>query len=874
MKSLEEPFATALRSAVSESSDPSLANLLRYACANVPEMFSELAPSANVEPGSTQAERIGRFVVEATLGQGGFGTVLRVYDPNLERRRALKVPNLWVLTSPLALAYFLDEAKKTAMIEHPNVVRVIDAAEVGPLCYILMEFCPEGSLADWLATRPADRPVPARWAASLLAEIADGVHQAHLSGLLHRDLKPSNVLLVRSGDSGLDDPPQFRPKVCDFGLAQALSAPDNTDDGAHGSGRAGTLPYMSPEQLRGTTAIRETSDIYALGAILYEILTGQKLYPGAGKEELRERILSDAPSPSARSIRPDLPREVDIICRTCLAKVALNRYATAAELAADLRRYLNEGWVRSSSRWRRARAYLLKRGTRIAAAALMLVLSGGAILWSVNARLANDAKSWLARLEASSTNVAALPGLLKDHDPRDPLVAGRLQELFESGNPGERLVASAALAPWNRQAADFVYAQLLTVPAVEVVPLVRTLEGQVRDLADRLNRDVQAGEQPPSADEDAIDVYARRRANAATALIALGQSRNAFRLLAFTPKPDARTALIHTLGPAGIGGKILHEQLLSESDTTVRRGLIQALGEVPDRSWSSAEKQAVVQTLLQLYTDDKDSGVHGSAKWLLRRWGKQSELKAIDADLGRSREYRQGFGWRIGPLGLTFVKVAHPESGRVIEVTDTEVPKEIFLSKMPHHTFRHDDSPDLECPILGTSFIIAAQFCNEVSDADGIDESQFCFGPATQRDIKGFPNAMDREGYRLPTDREFEFICRAGVSCRRYSGDSARFLRSYVWYKNPPARDRAYPVGSLKPNDFGLFDTLGNVSEVCQAAQVPAANRNRAIYCGGSVINHASQIAIDLPVVPTLVNAPDHAYTVGFRVARTIPKHR
>jgi serine/threonine protein kinase len=204
------------------------------------------------------------------IGRGGFGTVLLARDPDLGRERALKVPNPETLDSPGALARFLGEARLAARIDHPNVVRIYEAETFGVLPYIVMEYCPEGSLGQWLAARSQQDHLPQRWVASLVAEIAEGVQQAHKARLLHRDIKPGNILLERIRDEGgaEPNPPLFRPKIADFGLAKVFEQ-DGVGRSMTASGiPMGTWAYMSPEQARGEKDILATTDVYAIGAIL------------------------------------------------------------------------------------------------------------------------------------------------------------------------------------------------------------------------------------------------------------------------------------------------------------------------------------------------------------------------------------------------------------------------------------------------------------------------------------------------------------------------------------------------------------------------------------------------------------------------------
>ena len=273
-----------------------------------PEFLDLLSRAVPPADPSARA-RVGRFEVIAPLGRGTFGTVLLARDPELRRDCALKLPSPRTLSSPDALARFLQEGRKAALVDHPNVVRVLEAGTAEGTAYLALEFCPGGSLAAWLAARPLGLPVPPPWAADLVARVADGVHHAHEAGLLHRDLKPGNVLLACVLDPADPDPPPADPKVGDFGLAK-LRGPDAGDSAeATAPGTpVGTLPYMSPEAARGGADVAEAVDVYGLGVLLFHLLTRRRPFDGDGGDAgVLARLLAPEPAPSARSLCPGVP---------------------------------------------------------------------------------------------------------------------------------------------------------------------------------------------------------------------------------------------------------------------------------------------------------------------------------------------------------------------------------------------------------------------------------------------------------------------------------------------------------------------------------------------------------------------------------------
>ncbi len=653
--------------------DPSFASLLRQVVADWQQApgvsLQDTGPSTDPRP----VERIGRFEVIGVLGHGGYGTVLRVRDLKLGCERAMKVPNPDTLASPRSLARFMDEARKAVIIDHPNVVRVLEADEVFALYYMVMEYCPEGSLAGWLTRRPPDRPIPPRWAAALVAEIADGVQQAHAAGLLHRDLKPGNVMLVRVGDPDDADPPAFRPKVGDFGLAKAMGeSPGRLECTASGA-MVGTLAYMSPEQARGEKTIREGTDVHGLGAILFELLTRSVPYPGSSEAEVLARILGDGPPPSPRSLCPVIPRDLDTICRTALARKPEDRYATAAQLADDLRRFLRNDSVKGSPWWKRARAGL-RRHRSCAALAGLAVLLAAAVVAGLPDEDRKDASIWLTRLRAA--HISEIPDLIAERPQPGRRLIDPLGRLFVGDDPSTKLAAALALASTRSDCAEHAYDRLLEARPDEIRPIARCLGGRMEGLLQRLEQDIRKVEPSggPPLTADAAEVRDRRRANAAAALVALGRHDAGLDLLRFDPDPQARSFLIHDLGPAGVAPRVLYDRLIdSGTETSIRRALILALGEIPPSAWDVAERQVVTATVLDLFRNDPDSGIHGAARWLLASSDRRGDIARIEAELANDGTPRAGFRWRVSRCGLTFVTIDDPDTGRVIEISDTEV---------------------------------------------------------------------------------------------------------------------------------------------------------------------------------------------------------
>jgi WD40 repeat protein/tRNA A-37 threonylcarbamoyl transferase component Bud32 len=303
------------------------------------------------------------YVILSELGRGGMGVVYTARHAKLNRVVALKMMLGEGRASRGDLIRFLAEAEAVAAIRHENVVQVFDYGDADGRPFMALEFLPGGTLATRLILirKLGGDGDSVRDAVALVAQVARGVAAAHALGIVHRDLKPGNVFLDVSGV----------PKVADFGLAKRGDGTDVTQTGQV----MGTPAYMSPEQAKGETKfVGPQADVWALGVILYEALTGQRPFAGSVQEILAQ-IQSVDPAPP-RKLRPDLSRDLELICLNCLAKPAHERYPTAKELADDLDRFLRHepisvrpaGAVERGYKWARrkptlATAYALSLAT-------------------------------------------------------------------------------------------------------------------------------------------------------------------------------------------------------------------------------------------------------------------------------------------------------------------------------------------------------------------------------------------------------------------------------------------------------------------------------------------------------------------------------
>lgn len=294
--------------------------------ANRASLAAESLPSFSISESGVVAGGLpaafGRYQLRQLLGKGGMGTVYLAHDPQLDRQVALKIPSLAGAANPELTERFLREARAAATLVHPNICPVFDVGQCGGVFYLTMCYIEGTSLAAVLRSRG---PYPAAEAATVVQQLALAMQEAHDQGIIHRDLKPANIMIDRRG----------APIIMDFGLARRVVAGGTADRLTHSGVLIGTPAYMSPEQVDGDlNAMGAGCDIYSLGVILYELLTGRLPFEGSFGT-LIAQIVSDPPPPPS-ALRPDLDPALEAVCLRALAKNPADRYPSMKDFAAAL----------------------------------------------------------------------------------------------------------------------------------------------------------------------------------------------------------------------------------------------------------------------------------------------------------------------------------------------------------------------------------------------------------------------------------------------------------------------------------------------------------------------------------------------------------
>jgi formylglycine-generating enzyme required for sulfatase activity len=361
------------------------------------------------------------------------------------------------------------------------------------------------------------------------------------------------------------------------------------------------------------------------------------------------------------------------------------------------------------------------------------------------------------------------------------------------------------------------------------------------------------------------DRLAQRQARASIALLRLGQGEKVWTLLVHSQDPSLRSYIVNWMKPLGAKPKFLiskleelahdsvsipkdrrsrMDEILFHPQTSVRRALLLTLGEYDLSEFSAAERELLVALLLETYRNDPDAGIHGAAEWTLRQWEQGETLKKVDTELQNLKD-RENRRWYVNRQGQTLVviegavtfKMGSPPSeparfrDEVLhderidwpfaiaakEVTREQYERFIQAHRKPHkHAIDDAHSPDLQGPQVGVTWYDAAEYCNWLSEQENL---QACYEPNKKGEyaegMMTFADFQTRPGYRLPTEKEWEYVCRAGTLTSRYYGGSLDLLGKYAWYNQNPPEPNAKRCGRLKPNELGLFDLLGNAFEWC-----------------------------------------------------------
>jgi formylglycine-generating enzyme required for sulfatase activity len=776
--------------------------------------------------------------------------------------------------APLDVQAYLAEARIVAGLDHPAIVPVYDVGRTEDGCCYVVSKLIQGK--D-LAARMKESRLSQEQAAGIVIAIAEALHHAHTRGLVHRDIKPANILLDEQG----------RPHVVDFGLA--LKNEDLLKD----CGGAGTPAYTSPEQAGGEAhRVDARSDIFSLGVVLYELITGQRPFRSDSHDGLLEQILWAEARPP-RQWDASISEELERICVRALSKRASDRYATAMDLAEDLRHFLEKTLRRDAAPAPAAEhvsaASVAPAGTGRRSASVAPSLPqqmAKAQKWTpvgrAQLRLAERSMMWSVRPERRQ-----LPSWCE-------WIAIRALTRRASWTGAQQTMMRVAA---RRHA--------LTASCVVLLMLAFLLAGA----------EVAA---------PAKNLLTELRAGIAVLQLTLGRQEAVWPLMKHASDPTLRTSIIHRLTPLAIGPQQLAARLRREEDVAIRRAMLLGVGELVGdpkrRTTRSAELRRadpLAPELLETYRNDPDPGIHAAAEWTLRRYEQEDPIARIDHQFKSSAAAPGDRQWRLTSEGHTMVVIPGPQqflmgapdaadspeaderlhSRRIlrsfsIASKETTVEQfQRFLANNPQvkhpRPARSDPPPNL--PQTSVTWYEAAAYCNWLSMKEDIPQDQWCYRTNAEghyaAGMKPATDSLSLRGYRLPTEAEWEYSCRAGAATAWcFGNDNSRLDQYAVFQAVSPNEPLA--VGTRKPSDFGLYDMHGNAAEWCQDLYLPyprgdssrppdgsqggreVRDADRRVLRGGSFRDPASRIRC----AARGNDRPSHRDpAVGFRIARSFP---
>lgn len=485
-----------------------------------------------------------------------------------------------------------------------------------------------------------------------------------------------------------------------------------------------------------------------------------------------------------------------------------------------------------------------------------------------------------------------------------------LSEIFRDpqGVASQRSLATSVLTDYAAERPEVLVELILDSEPAQFVQLMPLLLRHRNAAIGPLNREL--GKHTEG--NDALEQLASRQAQAAAALIQLGRGELAWAKFEQRPNPRTRTYIIHRLGPQKTDPALLIDRFFAEQNISAQRAILLSLGEFSEAQLPIAARSGFAEKLLKVFRDEPDPGLHSAIDWLLRQWGYTKQLLAIDRELSSS-EPLDNRRWYVNKQGQSLAVVPGPVEFMMgsAEEDPNRLPefearhqrkidrsfaiglKEVTLADFQRFS-KHEEfttllnrySPDANCPMVHVTWFEAASYCRWLSQQEGISEDQMCYPPLDQIKLgmKLDAKYLERTGYRLPTEAEWEYACRAGSTTARFYGASGELLSKYAWFLNNTT-NRAYPVGLLKPNDLGLFDVYGNAWEWCQVPEVPYP-----VNSTGPVLDTEAEAALVVGEEPRMVRGASFVnpaalvrsacrnrydttrrnYYVGIRIARTI----
>lgn len=840
---LAELFASGLRAADYDGlveQYPLHGAAIRECVARAEAIFAEL--DAGDEP---PPRRLGRFVLCGILGRGGMGVVFRAFDPRLGREVAVKSIRPELIDQPQARQRFEREGRVLSRLHHENLGQVFDVGEIERSPYMVMRLVRGRSLgAEIDAARALGSMIALGDLASLITaieRIARALHHAHRHDVVHRDVKPDNIVFDADG----------RPVLTDFGLAIDVQAMSTLTGGL----LVGTPAYMAPEQIDGRTADART-DVYGLGATLYECLTLQPPFAAATLHELSQAILQRAPQP-IRAINPAVPRDLAILVEVALAKSPEHRYRSAEEFADDLVRVREHRPIRARPPGWTVRLRQWVRRNPLPAASLALTSTAAFLAFAaLGAARASEARYDLLAIDARLDQAVAAERALY---PARPERASLMESWLE--NEAEPLLAEAPKVERTlgslRSTASLTRAITATPPdgAAPWSPeySLRVTLGELNNGRQELVRATSAGHVRRSIEANIRQLEVRR-----DQLLEQIGTTESFVLT------DPNEQFLHDRLTA------LHDRLTAFESLVARvRERLQWARSVQGRSITDA-RDAWQEAIDAIEGSD---GTHASR--LYRHLPLEPQIGLVPIGMDPLSQL-----WEFAHLRSGSTPDRDPDSCELRLEHDSAIVF-VLIPGGRAETGAQGDDPSL--PFYDPAFEVGEELRSvelepfflskhEITQAqwvrlgDGtnparhrLDQNGDEIGPRNPVESVSWDDAslvLSQHALELPTEAQWEYACRAGTSTPWSCGADPRALSEAAnlvdrtgpatptWGPKEPWSDGHYAhaaVGSFAPNAFGLHDMHGNVEEWCADFYAP---RDRITSGTGLLQPSGSQMRI------------------------------